>query len=840
MLFRHARVLIAGTLFLFLYSCGGGGGGNNPPDPPPPPPPAAVLVSGLVAAPNGQIAREWPLQGIDRWFAVILPHAVASVPGASPVPDGTPVELNRRNADGSEGELLASTTTADGSYTFNFTELGLDFADYLVVTAIGGAGIELRAFVTSENTDIDVESESAVELILEPVLAGSGTLLSDYTQQEIADITATVRLVTLLSGVAASADVSSTVDLIKLEVMAEPGAVTLLDSAALPGQTETGPGDIGNFFPFDDGLAWTFDGSATAEGSTETYTNLLVVDGTRDVNGTETTVFLELSTSDPDVPLETLRVKTDRGISDWTEVPVGGSAIEFVRFPLTPGAELVAAPTDISIDEDLDGDGISETVTAEATSTMVGFEDLALPGGNFANAARIESELSFSGTLTGGGGDFSGSALINEWYARDVGEVRNSLDLSITAAGETLTGTGVEELTGGAFLIAKNIRSSDESFGGVPAAGDGYLVIACDDREFPNGFYGTGVPGSGRRSASKFIGEVHYLPGCEPESMAAGFDGTNYLVVFAKTDNASNTNIVAVRVSGDGLVLDAPEIVVSSGSSNFSPAVDFDGTNYLVVWNKFDLSGGLPGEVPPGHEIYGALIAPDGTSPGEFPVFTSPGEQVFPSVAFDGTNYLVAWRDTRSGSGPSEDTDIYGVRVNAAGAVLDSPEIAIVTAPRTQGGPQVAASGSNWLVVWNDIGSLGTSPPPDGRIFGKRVAPDGSLLDGPASGDGIAIATAPVANYGATVGYVGDSYFVAWAVGSYPSFGTAGIYGVKVSTTGTLVDGSANTLGPSLSGVPPDGTRFGRPRIASKGTEALLVWAQIGGGVDILGKVLDP
>jgi hypothetical protein len=222
--------------------------------------------------------------------------------------------------------------------------------------------------------------------------------------------------------------------------------------------------------------------------------------------------------------------------------------------------------------------------------------------------------------------------------------------------------------------------------------------------------------------------------------------------------------------------------------------------------------------VPPGHEIYGALIAPDGTSPGEFPVFTSPGEQVFPSVAFDGTNYLVAWRDTRSGSGPSEDTDIYGVRVNAAGAVLDSPEIAIVTAPRTQGGPQVAAS----------------------RIFGKRVAPDGSLLDGPASGDGIAIATAPVANYGATVGYVGDSYFVAWAVGSYPSFGTAGIYGVKVSTTGTLVDGSANTLGPSLSGVPPDGTRFGRPRIASKGTEALLVWAQIGGGVDILGKVLDP
>lgn len=88
--------------------------------------------------------------------------------------------------------------------------------------------------------------------------------------------------------------------------------------------------------------------------------------------------------------------------------------------------------------------------------------------------------------------------------------------------------------------------------------------------------------------------------------------------------------------------------------------------------------------------------------------------------------------------------------------------------------------------------------------------------------------------------FIGDHYFVAWSVGSYPSFGTAGIYGVKASTAGALVDGSADTLGPSLSGTPPDGSRYGRPRLASKGSEALLAWPQIGGGVDVLGRVIDP
>lgn len=831
---RPVFAILSGFLTFVLVACGGGGGGgsSSPPSPPPPPPPPPdVIVAGQVEAPNGQVASAWPLRGVDRWLSLVVPQAAASVPGALPVPDGTPVDLNRLGADGSIVETVASTTTSNGRYSFNFTDLGLAFNDHYVATAVGGAGIVLRSFVTSEDADIDVESETTVDLVLESVTLGGGMTLTNFTLQELSDLTATSRLIIMLSDVTAGIDIPTTVTAVKAALNSEPGFVTLLASAEAPGQTQAGPGDIGSFFPLDNGLSWTYDGSVSVDGITDTYSSTVQVEGVRNINGTDATV---LAATDTDGErFETLLVKTERGLSDWTNVPDGGPVLELLRFPPIPGAAIVDENTQTDIGEDLDGDGITETVTADIGSTVVGFEDVVVPGGSFAGTLRLENAIEFSGNLSGGGGSFSGTALANAWYAAGVGQVRSDAVLTATASGQTVTGSFLEELTDDAFPIASNIRNSDDSLGAVPSAGDGYLVFACNEVKTPEGYYNTLVPGSGRTGRSMFIGDVHYLGGCQPESAAAAYDGSNHLFAWAKTDNANNTNIVAVRVNDDGVPLDVNEFFVSSGSSNFSPAAASDGSNYLVVWNKFDLSG------PGGHEIYGARIAPDGTNLGEFPIFTSPGEQVFPDVAFDGTNYLVVWRDTRTGSGPTEDTDVYGVRVSPDGTVLDSPEIAIVTAPRTQGEPKVASSGDNWLVVWNDIGQLGTSPPPDGRIFGKRVAADGTLLDGPATADGIAIGTAAVPNYGAVVGFVGSNYVVAWGVGSYPGFGTAGIFSAEVSTDG-IRDGAPDTLGNSISGTPPDSSWFVQPRIVSRGDEALVTWIKRGASVDVMGVVVRP
>ena len=88
------------------------------------------------------------------------------------------------------------------------------------------------------------------------------------------------------------------------------------------------------------------------------------------------------------------------------------------------------------------------------------------------------------------------------------------------------------------------------------------------------------------------------------------------------------------------------------------------------------------------------------------------GQAPRPGVAFDGTNYLVVWTDSREG-GPK----VYGARVSPGGTVLDQDGFAISSAGGAE--PTVAFDGTNYLVVWRNQAS----------IIGARVDPGGTVLD---------------------------------------------------------------------------------------------------------------
>src|SRR5262245_14846921 len=105
------------------------------------------------------------------------------------------------------------------------------------------------------------------------------------------------------------------------------------------------------------------------------------------------------------------------------------------------------------------------------------------------------------------------------------------------------------------------------------------------------------------------------------------------------------------------------------------------------------------------------------------------GERHDPAVAFDGTNYLVVWSDSRSGG-----YDIYGARVSPSGTILDPNGIRITTAAAVfHAMPRLSFDGTNYLVVWEE------SQSGDFNIVGARVTPAGSVLDP----EGIPISTAP-------------------------------------------------------------------------------------------------
>ncbi|MEO0096439.1 MAG: FlgD immunoglobulin-like domain containing protein, partial [candidate division WOR-3 bacterium] len=164
----------------------------------------------------------------------------------------------------------------------------------------------------------------------------------------------------------------------------------------------------------------------------------------------------------------------------------------------------------------------------------------------------------------------------------------------------------------------------------------------------------------------------------------------------------------------DEFLIDASVIYAPAPYHQRFPSVAFDGTNYLVVWN--DRRSGS------NFDIYGTRVTPDGVvlDPSGILISTARNDQFSPSVAFDGTNYLVVWNDRRSGS----DFDIYGTRVTTNGVVLDPSGIPISTAYYTQNFPSIAFDGVNYLVVWEDDRNLGI---PD--IYGALVSPSGVVID---------------------------------------------------------------------------------------------------------------
>ncbi len=313
---------------------------------------------------------------------------------------------------------------------------------------------------------------------------------------------------------------------------------------------------------------------------------------------------------------------------------------------------------------------------------------------------------------------------------------------------------------------------------------------------------------------------ITYVPAPEWQvSPAVSFDGANFLVVWQDDRSGSTYDIYAARVTPAGTVLDPAGIAVSTASGDQgSPALAFDGTSFLVAWA--DLRSGSPG-------IYGARVTPAGVvlDPAGIAISTAADYDGSPAVAFDGANFLVVWQDDRSGG----NSDIYGARVTPAGAVLDPQGIAVSTVAGDQRSPVLAFGGASFLVAWTDFRSGGYSD-----IYGARVTPAGAVLDP----QGIAVSiSSSYARYPA-LAFDGANFLVVWE--DFSSLTISDIYGARVTAGGVVLD----TLGIAVS-TAADYQWF--PAVVSDGTDFLVAWEDWRSGSSIYGArvtsagvVLDP
>ncbi|HEU5058276.1 MAG TPA: hypothetical protein VFU21_17210, partial [Kofleriaceae bacterium] len=258
-------------------------------------------------------------------------------------------------------------------------------------------------------------------------------------------------------------------------------------------------------------------------------------------------------------------------------------------------------------------------------------------------------------------------------------------------------------------------------------------------------------------------------------------------------------NVFATRVSGIGAVLDPNGELVNTSSRNAQnrPAYAIGATTQLATWadsrnfgddimaRRSDAAGNMLGD--------GAVVVSD-----------AEWDQTGSAVAFDGTRYVVVWRDTRN-----VDADIFAARMAEDGTLEDPAGIAVTTAAGGQIAPDVASGGGVSLVAWQDR----RDPASGYDLMGAILAADGSV----AVAD-IPICQAPDEQVNASVAWDPNSslFIVAWS--DRRTEGSADIYAARVEPDGDVLDPCGVPISQGLNWQT-------NPDVAVSGSQILIVWA---------------
>lgn len=401
-----------------------------------------------------------------------------------------------------------------------------------------------------------------------------------------------------------------------------------------------------------------------------------------------------------------------------------------------------------------------------------------------------------------------------------------------TVSGRDIYGTRVDET--GVILdppgIAISTAAGNQDSPVVASNGFGYFVVWSDSSGVDYDIYGARVTSSG------ILVDSPPDTGAIPISTVTGDqlfpdvafnEGATYLVVWRDARLEAGTDIYGARVNNAGLVFGTGGIAISSSGSAFSPAVESDGTDFLVVWT--DLRSGVD------NDIYGTKVSESGVvqQPDGIAINTAVGHQTRPDVAAAvGGYYFIAW-DTII----NNQRDIYGNRMGPFNILLDGTAgMAVSTAPGSQTNPTVAAredpfaSQKDFLVAWQHLNN-------NDDIHATRINQVGDLLDGAADAGGIPIATSSGEQINATAFWGESGYLLAWQDEARRQ-----VHAARVDVGGNLLDTPSDGGGINLIMTANEQID---PAISWDGTNYIVLWRELkrdnrDAGFDIYGARITP
>jgi hypothetical protein len=250
------------------------------------------------------------------------------------------------------------------------------------------------------------------------------------------------------------------------------------------------------------------------------------------------------------------------------------------------------------------------------------------------------------------------------------------------------------------------------------ASGKVYLVTWEDNRLGSSGQYrafGARVSPAGKvlDAHGKALSNVT----SEQTETSVASNGTDFFVVWADDRNAlDGLDIYGTKIYSTSVTPATSDIaVVNAGLPQRSPAVGYNGTHYLVVWESMtSLISGT-------YDVRGARISSTSTVTPltRTPLASGTLSQRYPSVASDGTSFLVLWQEVVK----ANQSNIWGNLINASGAVVLSKNIPLLSAGYVWPHQPGVYNGTSYDVLWAVRPTASAA-----GINGARLTKSGGLL----------------------------------------------------------------------------------------------------------------